>query len=105
MVEDIRETRAPGSASFKADIQSPANPSSLLDAVSKVVSARRYNDTSAYHGYPSSLRPPVVAMELSQVLFRLHDRGHGEEELLTLLSTQHALRALHDDAMKVCVLM
>ncbi len=57
-----------------------------------------------YHGFPSSLRPAVIAVVLSKAVFQLYARPDGSKEMMVLHTTQHCLRLLNDDAMKVTLL-
>ena len=101
MIEDVRDTRSPPPAVIKPRDPNKANTRSLKSIVSGVIAARRYNDTSMYHGYPSNVRPPIVATVLSKLIFQLHARPDGEPPMMIIHTTQHCLRMLHDEAMKV----
>ena len=98
MVEDIRDTRSEKDDDDKKEEEPKL---SLKSLISGVINSRKYNDTSMYHAFPSSLRPPIIAVVVSQLIFQLHARRDGGKEMMAVLSTQHCMRMLHDDAMKV----
>ncbi len=100
MVEDVRDTRSPQPLVLKPRNPEKAAARSLRSIVSGVIAARRYNDTSMYHSFPSSIRPPILATVLNKLLFGLFARTDGEAAMMIPQTTIHCTRALYDEAMK-----
>ena len=62
MIEDVRDTRSEKDGDDAEPPKEPELPKlSLKGLIANVISSRKYNDTSMYHSFPSSLRPPVIA--------------------------------------------
>ncbi len=118
MIQDVRDARAKRDdlqliKQFrqrllfwrKPPVPVEQRPATLLvleqPQVRGALDTRRYNDISMYRFTPSCLRPGIIGTVITQLVFEMFARRDGDKDMMMVLSTQHCLRLLHEDAMKV----
>ena len=62
---------------------------------------RRFNDLSMYRFTPPALRASMISSVITQLVFDMFNRTDGGKEMMAVLSTQHCIRMLHEDGMRV----
>ncbi len=67
----------------------------------RIMLSRKFNDTSPYHCHASFIRPSMIALRISRLVFLMHLRPDGGPMMLTINTQQQLQKLLLDDMLRV----